>query len=88
MRIEMLWVPVPQGVTAALAQLGERQTEDLKVPGSIPGLGITSDHTIIAIHLHAAAYCCMPAHDYAHVCPSNAQVMASLPVNCHLSPCI
>ena len=26
-------------VRAALAQLGERQTEDLKVPGSIPGLG-------------------------------------------------
>ena len=26
--------------TAALAQLGERQTEDLKVPGSIPGGGI------------------------------------------------
>ena len=25
---------------AALAQLGERQTEDLKVPGSIPGGGI------------------------------------------------
>ena len=25
---------------AALAQLGEHQTEDLKVPGSIPGLGI------------------------------------------------
>ena len=25
---------------AALAQLGERQTEDLKIPGSIPGLGI------------------------------------------------
>ena len=24
---------------AAIAQLGERQTEDLKVPGSIPGLG-------------------------------------------------
>ena len=23
-----------------IAQLGERQTEDLKVPGSIPGLGI------------------------------------------------
>ena len=30
-----------QGITAAaLAQLGERQTEDLKVPGSIPGGGI------------------------------------------------
>jgi hypothetical protein len=27
-------------VIAALAQLGERQTEDLKVPGSIPGGGI------------------------------------------------
>ena len=25
---------------APIAQLGERQTEDLKVPGSIPGLGI------------------------------------------------
>ena len=24
---------------AAIAQLGERQTEDLKVPGSSPGLG-------------------------------------------------
>ena len=27
---------------AAIAQLGERQTEDLKVPGSIPGLGMIS----------------------------------------------
>ena len=27
---------------AAIAQMGERQTEDLKVPGSIPGLGIFS----------------------------------------------
>ena len=26
---------------AAIAQLGERQTEDLKVPGSIPGHGIS-----------------------------------------------
>ena len=26
-------------INAAIAQLGERQTEDLKVPGSIPGLG-------------------------------------------------
>ena len=29
-------------ITAAIAQLGERQTEDLKVPGSMPGLGILS----------------------------------------------
>ena len=26
-------------IQAAIAQLGERQTEDLKVSGSIPGLG-------------------------------------------------
>ena len=31
---------LPDNATrAAIAQLGERQTEDLKVPGSIPGLG-------------------------------------------------
>ena len=29
---------------AAIAQLGERQTEDLKVPGSIPGRGIRFSH--------------------------------------------
>ena len=29
-------------LSAAIAQLGERQTEDLKVPGSIPGLGTFS----------------------------------------------
>ncbi len=28
---------------AAIAQLGERQTENLKVPGSIPGLGRKED---------------------------------------------
>ena len=27
---------------ASIAQLGERQTEDLKVPGSIPGLGMSA----------------------------------------------
>ena len=31
---------LPTLFAAAIAQLGERQTEDLKVPGSIPGLGI------------------------------------------------
>ena len=30
----------PFSLVAAIAQLGERQTEDLEVPGSIPGLGI------------------------------------------------
>ena len=32
-------------IKAALAQLGERQTEDLKVPGSIPGGGRLSPTT-------------------------------------------
>ena len=32
---------------AAIAQLGERQTEDLEVPGSIPGLGIFSSSCIL-----------------------------------------
>ena len=31
---------------AAIAQLGERQTEDLKVPGSIPGLGTLGQPSI------------------------------------------
>jgi hypothetical protein len=33
-------VHIQFAAVAAIAQLGERQTEDLKVPGSIPGLGI------------------------------------------------
>ncbi len=33
------YLPPPACHHAAIAQLGERQTEDLKVPGSIPGLG-------------------------------------------------
>ena len=33
------WRWVVASSTAAIAQLGQRQTEDLKVPGSIPGLG-------------------------------------------------
>ena len=33
-------VSVPASSQAAIAQLGERQTEDLKVPSSILGLGI------------------------------------------------
>ena len=31
---------------ADIAQLGERQTEDLKVPGSIPGGGIRSGSSV------------------------------------------
>ena len=36
LEVRVLSVHAP---AAALAQLGERQTEDLKVPGSIPGGG-------------------------------------------------
>ena len=34
------FVALNGNISAAIAQLGERQTEDLKFPGSIPGLGI------------------------------------------------
>ena len=40
--------------TAAIAQLGERQTEDLKVPGLIPGLGILS-RSCLGVHLVSGA---------------------------------
>ena len=40
----------PHFAQAAIAQLGERQTEDLKVSGSIPGLGIGKcQHTRAAV---------------------------------------
>ena len=35
----MLWWIAMAALHTAIAQLGERQTEDLKIPGSIPGLG-------------------------------------------------
>ena len=38
--VESSILSVAFAARAALAQLGERQTEDLKVPGSIPGGGI------------------------------------------------
>ena len=38
------WGLVQRYTVAALAQLGERQTEDLKVPGSIPGGGTLPHH--------------------------------------------
>ncbi len=37
--------------TAEIAQLGERQTEDLKVPGSIPGLGICAHYSQIVFSI-------------------------------------
>ena len=39
---------------AAIAQLGERQTEDLKVPGSIPGRGTFSNAKIEATSCYEA----------------------------------
>ena len=38
---------------AAIAQLGERQTEDLKVPGSIPGLGMCAQHDSYAVSVRS-----------------------------------
>ena len=35
----VVWCVLIVQCVASVAQLGERQTEDLKVPGSIPGRG-------------------------------------------------
>ena len=43
---------------AAIAQLGERQTEDLKVPGSIPGLGIFIEPHLLAAREKRSACTC------------------------------
>ena len=40
---------------AAIAQLGERQTEDLKVPGSIPGGGMEIKKNIFSFFLSHTA---------------------------------
>ena len=37
-----------------MAQLGERQTEDLKVPGSVPGLGMLCDALFKLVARHSA----------------------------------
>ena len=44
------------GFIAAIAQLGERETEDLKVPGSLPGLGIKCIHAMF-IHIRESLPC-------------------------------
>ena len=44
-------------MTAAIAQLGERQTEDLKVPGSIPGEGMR--RVIIYFYTHTLQLTCL-----------------------------
>ena len=48
-------VPMKQAPTAAIAQLGERQTEDLKVPGSIPGLGTLFSFCVLLLACFFAA---------------------------------
>lgn len=41
---------------AAVAQLVERQTEDLKVPGSIPGGGIVYIYIFFSIYIYICIY--------------------------------
>ena len=48
---------------AAIAQLGERQTEDLQVPGSIPGLGSGMDLAAHVAYLTGVLLiCCVGMH--------------------------
>ena len=49
--LKSAWCQIEQ---AAIAQLGERQTEDLKVPGSIPGLGIFKVVSEMSLSLYHA----------------------------------
>ena len=52
---EQLHMHEKQGLRqAAIAQLGERQTEDLKVPGSIPGLGMAVWSLANELRVHPA----------------------------------
>ena len=43
--------------TAGIAQLAELQTEDLKVPGSIPGLGICVSDCFAGVPKHPESIC-------------------------------
>ena len=47
-----LW-PAKPNFNAAIAQLGERQNEDLKVPGSIPLLGTVAPWPCAASRIEA-----------------------------------
>ena len=49
---------------AAIAQLGERQTEDLKVPGSIPGLGT---HLFTLLGVWASGFRHLLVHVFAQL---------------------
>ena len=61
--------PVPTCM-AAIAQLGERQTEGLKIPGSIPGLGsiLKLEHIWLPVFRSEDVYLmtnqCTPVHIY------------------------
>ena len=58
---------------AAIAQLGERQTEDLKVPGSIPGRGGTSQGQLWC---SASLACCAGLNaDFAVLRPCSFAVL-------------
>ena len=61
-----------------IAQLGERQTEDLKVPGSIPGLGISRRSTAArrenAAEEHRFACCTRLVHSGQSRFPQMIQV--------------
>ena len=68
---------------ASIAQLGERQTEDLKVPGSIPGRGIfcilslrfTQHHFLHLTHTNHTHF--VAAHTTLHHKDDNDNVVDS-----------
>ena len=69
---------------AAIAQLGERQTEDLEVPGSIPGLGIFSVQWSIslpgAVELIFASRANGRVAQWIRRPTSNRKIVGSIPI--------
>ena len=66
MRFFMLLIYIYNWTAAEIAQLGERVTEDHKVPGSIPGFG--TEHPaarhflLLALRIALSAQCILQAH--------------------------
>ena len=70
-------------MTAAIAQLGERQTEDLKVPGSIPGGG--TDFCLL-VPIHDMSLKCPTAFSFCsnHLGKTRETLLPHLKSNCRL----
>jgi hypothetical protein len=79
-------VNVTLSVRAAIAQLGERQTEDLKVPGSIPGVGtllhplhLRFDYVMYSVELSCVFFISVPLGVVGNISACHADARGSIP---------